>query len=57
MQDSLLEIAPLLDDLLPKALTEQLKADARRTAFDHGQLIQTRGDTKSGLCIVREGAV
>ncbi|MGI9323720.1 MAG: Crp/Fnr family transcriptional regulator [Pseudomonadales bacterium] len=57
MQDSLLEIAPLLDDLLPNALSEQVKAAAKRVTFSHGQLIQTRGDTKSGLCIVRAGAV
>ncbi len=57
MQDSLLEIAPLLEDLLPPALADRLKAEARRTSFSHGQLIQMRGDTSSGLCIVRAGAI
>ncbi len=57
MQDSLLAFAPLLDELLPKTVAEQLKAGAKRAVYHHGQLIQTRGDTKSGLCIVREGAV
>jgi len=57
MQDSLLEIAPILDELLTASLNEQIFAVARRVSFSHGQLIQMRGDTNSGLCIVREGAV
>ena len=57
MQDSLLERAPILDDLLPKKLTEQMRVDSRLAKYHHGQLIQTRGDTHSGLCIVRTGAV
>lgn len=57
MQDSLLEIAPLLDDLLPNALSERIKSGARQLTFSDGQLIQTRGDTNSGLCIVRSGAI
>ena len=57
MQDSLLELAPLLDDLLPKTISEQIKSSAKRTSYNHGQLVQTRGDTHSGLCIVRSGAV
>ncbi len=57
MQDSLLEIAPLLDDLLAKPLSEQIRGTAKRSIYHHGQLIQTRGDTDSGLCIVRKGAI
>lgn len=57
MQDSLLEMVPLLDDLLSDTLRAQIKADARRLNFNHGQLIQTRGDANSGLCIVRSGAI
>ena len=57
MQDSLLELAPVLDDLLPQDLCEQLKTASNRVIYHHGQLIQTRGDTRSGLSIVRAGAV
>ena len=57
MQDSLLEIAPVLDDLLSQELSSQLCDAATRLRFSHGQLIQMRGDTHSGLCIVRAGAL
>lgn len=55
MKDSLFSRAPLLDDLLPKKISNQLEALANRSRFDDGQLIQTRGDTKTGLSIVRQG--
>lgn len=57
MQDSLLEMAPTLDELLSTQLLGQLNASARRITFQHGQMIQTRGDATSGLCILRAGAI
>lgn len=57
MPDSLFEIAPRLDDLLPESLSDKVRATATRRSFHDGQVIQMRGDLNSGLCIVREGAV
>ncbi|MEZ7817935.1 MAG: Crp/Fnr family transcriptional regulator [Pseudomonadales bacterium] len=57
MQDSLFSRAPLLDDLLPRDVSKQLEGIAIRSRYEDAQLIQTRGDAKTGLSIVRKGAV
>ena len=57
MQNPLLDHEPILDELLPSALSKQIRANAEQTLYRDGQLIQTRGDTHSGLCIVRSGAL
>ncbi|GAB5501676.1 Crp/Fnr family transcriptional regulator [Pyruvatibacter sp.] len=46
---------PFMDMLTP-AIADRVRAEATISKFTNGQLIQSRGDTRAGLSIIRSGA-
>lgn len=57
MADLLFSDAPGIVELMPEALARRVRAAAKPTRYQDGQLIHARGDVDRGLSIVRSGAV
>lgn len=48
--------APAFMDLLPETVADQVRHESTIVKYVDGQFIQSRGDSKSGISIVRSGA-
>jgi CRP/FNR family cyclic AMP-dependent transcriptional regulator len=57
MADLLFSDAPGIVELMPDALAGRVRAAAKPTRYQDGQLVHARGDLQRGLSIVRSGAV